>query len=287
MFPSNFGYAAPRTLAQALELLAEHGDGAKLLAGGHSLIPALKLRLLEPAILIDLGRVDGLRGISLQGDMLVVGAGSTHAEVAASPLVQQHAPLVAQAAAVIGDVQVRNRGTIGGSSAHADPAADYPVALTAAGASFVLASQAGERTVQADEFFVDYLTTALEPTEVLTQVRIPVVPAGTASAYAKLPHPASGYVVVSAGVLLQRDAAGTCTAARVAVGGLAGTPHRAAAAEAALMGSDLSADAVRAAAALAAEGADPEGDVYASADYKRAMAAAYVRRAIESALGRP
>ena len=283
MFPASFGYFAARSLEEALELLTKHGDDAKLLAGGHSLIPAMKLRLASPRYLIDLGHVPGLSGVRIDGETLAIGALTVHADVATLELVRQRLPGLAEAAAVIGDVQVRNRGTIGGSVAHADPAADFPVILTALNASFVLQSASGKRTVAAEDFFIDFYTTALKPNEVLTEIRVPLPPAGAGTAYAKLAHPASGYVVVSAGTLVVRDASGRCASARVAMGGLGSGPRRAAATEAALKGQPLTPEVIAAAAAKAAEGANPDDDLYASADYKRHMATVYARRAIEKA----
>jgi len=283
MFPANFGYVAPRSLQEALELLNKYGEGAKLLAGGHSLIPAMKLRLARPGTLIDLGRVPGLSGVRIEGDSLSVGALTAHADVASSELVRQRLPGLAEAASLIGDVQVRNRGTIGGSVAHADPAADFPVILTALNASFVLVSPSGSRVVSAEDFFVDFYTTALAPNEVLTEIRVALPSPGAGTAYAKLAHPASGYVVVSAGALVNRQPSGACVSVRVAIGGLDSVPFRARATEAALQGRQLTPEIIAAAAAKATEGADLDDDVYASADYKRHMATVYARRAVESA----
>lgn len=286
MFPANFGYVAARSLDEALELLTAHGEDAKLLAGGHSLIPAMKLRLATPSYLIDLAQVPGLSGVRLDADTLVLGAMTVHADVATAPFVRQHVPALADAALLIGDVQVRNRGTIGGSVAHADPAADFPVILTALHAAFVLVSPSGRRTVAATDFFLDFFTTALEPNEVLTEIRVPLPPAGAGTAYEKLGHPASGYVVVSAGALIQRQASGQCASACVAIGGLGSGPYRATATEAALQGQALTPDTIAAAAAHAADGVEADDDAYASADYKRQMAALYARRVITTAVQR-
>lgn len=286
MQPPSFGYFAPRTLDEALGLLTDHGEDAKLLAGGHSLIPALKLRLAEPRCLIDLGGLPGLRGLREERNALVIGALTVHADIASSKLLIQRLPGLADAASVIGDLQVRNRGTIGGSVAHADPAADLPVILTALDASFVAASRTGSRTLPAEQFFVDFYTTALEPDEILTEIRVPLPPAGTGTAYAKLPHPASGYVVVSAGVKIEQDSSGKVSSLRVATGGLGARPLRASATEAALQGKTPTPEVIRAAAARAAEGADAHDDTYASADYKGHVASIYTRRAIETALQR-
>jgi carbon-monoxide dehydrogenase medium subunit len=191
MFPVSFGYVAAHSVEEALQLLTQHGEDAKLLAGGHSLIPAMKLRLSSPRTLIDLGTVAGLRGVRIDNNTLVIGALTVHTDVASAELVQKHLPGLAEAASVIGDVQVRNRGTIGGSVAHADPGADFPVILTALNASFVLQSTSGNRTVPADDFFFDFFATAMKPNEVLTEIRVPLPGAGSGTAYVKLPHPAS------------------------------------------------------------------------------------------------
>ena len=286
MFPASFGYVAAHSVEQALDLLARHGEDAKLLAGGHSLIPAMKLRLAAPRTLIDLGTVPGLRGVRVDGDTLVIGALTVHADVASSDLVRKLLPGLADAASVIGDMQVRNRGTVGGSVAHADPAADFPVILTALNASFVLQSASGTRTIAADDFFTDFYTTAMGANEVLTEIRVPLPSAGSGTAYSKLPHPASGYVVVSAGVLLNRESSGHCASARVAIGGLASGPDRAIATEMELAGKRLTPEVIAAAAAKAAQETDPDEDTYASADYKRHVATVYARQAIEAAVAR-
>jgi carbon-monoxide dehydrogenase medium subunit len=286
MFPTSFGYVAAHSVEEALRLLTQQGEDAKLLAGGHSLIPAMKLRLASPHTLIDLGTIPGLRGVRIDGDTLAIGALTVHADVASSDLVRKHLPGLAEAASVIGDLQVRNRGTIGGSVAHADPAADLPVMLTALNASFVLRSMSGSRIVAADDFFVDFYATAMTAHELLTEIRIPLPAAGSGSAYVKLPHPASGYVVVSAGVLITQQASGVCAAVRVALGGLSSGPIRARATEAELQGKSLIQEVIAAAAAKAAEDADPAEDTYANAEYKRHVATVYTRRAIEAAVAR-
>jgi len=285
MFPASFGYLAPRSFQEALALLEEHGDEAKLLAGGHSLIPAMKLRLASPRYLIDIGQLSGLRGIKIESGYLAIGALTVHADIASSDVVQDRLSGLAEAAAVIGDLQVRNRGTIGGSVAHADPAADFPVILTALNASFVLESRSQSRTVAAADFFLDFFTTAMKANEILMEVRIPLPSSGAGSSYAKLGHPASGYVVVSAGALVSRRS-GSCVSARIAVGGLASGPRRAVAAEAELEGKSFTSQAIAAAAAKVSEEIDVEDDDYAGADYKRQMASVYVRRAIQAAAER-
>jgi len=286
MIPAQFDYEAPATLDEAINLLAQDPDGTKVLAGGHSLIPAMKLRLQSPQMLIDLGTVPGLRGVRADGNQLVIGALTVHADVASSDLVRKHVPGLAEAASLIGDVQVRNRGTIGGSVAHADPAADLPVILTALDAAFVVQSSSGNRTIAVDEFFTDFYTTAISANEILTEIRVPLPGARCGTAYAKLPHPASGYVVVSAGVLVTRQASGSCTAARVAIGGLGSGPCRAIATEIELQGKPLTPQIIAAAAAKAAEETDPVEDSYASVEYKLHVATVYARMAIEAALER-
>lgn len=286
MFPAKFGYIAAHSVEEALQLLSTHGEDAKLLAGGHSLIPAMKLRLASPRYLIDLGPIPGLRGVRVDGTTLAIGALTVHADILSSELARKHLPGLVDAASVIGDVQVRNRGTIGGSVAHADPAADFPVILRALNASFLLQSLIGSRTVAADEFFLDFFTTALASNEMLTEIRVPLPPSNSGTAYTKLAHPASGYVVVSAGALIERHQSGSCASARVAMGGLGSGPIRAVATEIELQGKALTSHVVAAAAAKAADQTDPDGDSYASADYKRHMAGVLARRAIESAAER-
>jgi carbon-monoxide dehydrogenase medium subunit len=265
--------------------MARHGEEGKILAGGHSLIPAMKLRLSLPRTLIDLGTVPGLSGVKIDGGQLVIGALTVHADIAASNLVRRHVPGLAEAASVIGDMQVRNRGTIGGSVAHADPGADLPVILTALNASFVAQSAAGVRTIVVDDFFTDFFSTALNANEILTEIRVPLPGPGTGTAYAKLPHPASGYVVVSAGALITQGS-GSCAAAIIAMGGLGATPVRAGVTERELQGKALTAELIAAAAAKAADGTDPVEDNYAGAEYKRHVATVYARKAIEQAAER-
>ena len=285
MFPASFGYFAPRSLAETFELLGRHGEDAKILAGGHSLLPAMKLRLASPRYLIDIGRLPDMRGIEIEGETLVIGALTVHADILASEIVRQRVPGLTDAASVIGDVQVRNRGTIGGSVAHADPAADFPVILTALNASFTLESPSGSRSVAADEFFIDFFATAMAQNEILTEIRVPLPPDGAGTAYAKLGHPASGYVVVSAGALVVRQRSGSCVSSRIAIGGLGSGPTRAVAMEMEQC-KPLTPQLIAGAAAKVAEGIDIDDDPFASADYKRHMATVLARRAIESAVER-
>jgi aerobic carbon-monoxide dehydrogenase medium subunit len=286
MYAPEFGYYRAASVADAQRLLAEHA-GAKLLAGGHSLIPLLKLRLAAPPALIDIGRIAELRGIAVRGDRVRIGALATHAEIAASEDVKKTCPLLAEAAALIGDPQVRNRGTIGGNLAHADPASDLPAVLAAVDARLTVMAARGERAIDASDFFQGLMATALADDEILTAVEVPVIEPGQGSAYAKFRHPASGYAVLGVAALLSvRE--GKCTAASVALGGLVPRPTRAASVERALRGSALTEETIgeAARAALLDIADDVLGDVYASADYRRAMAPVYVKRALLAAARR-
>lgn len=286
MIPAQFDYVAPSTLEEALSLLAEHADDAKILAGGHSLIPAMKLRLAQPALLVDIGRVKDLSYIRVDGGSIRIGATTTHHEIEASASLRDACPLLSECAASIGDVQVRNRGTIGGSLAHADPAADWPAAILALRAELVAVSRQGERVIAADDFFVEMLTTALRPDEVLREIRINAPQGRTGQSYKKFPHPASGFAVVGVAATLTLGGDGKCQSAGVAVTGVAAKPYRAAQVESALAGSALDEQTAAAAAAHAAGGVDANGDIYASADYRRHLAQVYTRRAIAAAAGR-
>ncbi len=286
MFPAQLTYHRAGSVAEAVQLLSDN-EGAKLLAGGHSLLPLMKLRLAAPAVLVDIGRIEALRGISASGGGITIGALTTHAEIASSDLVRQNAPVLAEAAALVGDPAVRNRGTIGGSVSHADPASDQPTVLTALGATFNVTGPGGDRSIAAADFATGLLENALNDNEVLTSISVPSVPSGAGSAYVKFPHPASRYAVVGAAAILAVSG-GTCSSASVAVGGVETTPARASSVEAALAGSDLSAAALDAAAAAVGGdlNGDPMGDVFASAEYRRAMASVYVRRALGAAASR-
>jgi carbon-monoxide dehydrogenase medium subunit len=286
MIPAQFDYAAPATLDEALALLAERPDDAKILAGGHSLIPAMKLRLAQPALLIDIGRVKDLAYIREEGGQIRVGALTTHYQLESSERLREICPLLPECAASIGDVQVRNKGTIGGSLAHADPAADWPAAAIALRAELVAASSRGERVIAADDFFVDMLTTALRPDEVLRETRINAPAAHTGQAYAKVHHPASGFAVVGVAVSLTTGGDGKCSAAGVGLTGIAAKAYRAAQVEGALVGSTLDEQTTASASAHAAGGVDANGDLYASADYRRHLASVYTRRAIAAAVAR-
>ena len=286
MFPSQFTYHRAASVAEAVELL-NGNEGAKLLAGGHSLLPMMKLRLASPPTLVDIGQVAELKGVSADGDGVRIGALTTHAEIAGSALVQERAPVLAEAASRVGDPAVRNRGTIGGNVAHGDPQSDLPTVLTALGATINAAGQNGERGIAAADFFTGLLENALDDGEIVTSVSVPGVASGAGTAYVKFSHPASRYSVVGAAAIVSVTN-GVCSSASVVVGGVESTPTRAASVEAALAGSDVGADAL-AAAASAVSGdfqGDAMGDVYASSEYRQAMAGVYVRRALEAAVAR-
>ncbi len=285
MIPAAFDYQVPKTLEEALRLYERHGDEAKILAGGHSLLPLMKLRLAQPRYIIDIGRLRGMDYIREENGKIAIGALTTHTEIAASELLREKCPLLAETADEIGDVQVRNRGTIGGSLAHADPAADYPAAILALDAEMVVANAGGTRTIAAKDFFVDMLTTALRPGEILSQVRVPVLAPRVGTAYAKLHQPASGYAVVGAAARVTM-AGDKIEDVAVGITGLGPKAFRAMAVEKALKGKRASPQLLSEAARRAADGIDPLADIYASAEYRREMAAVFARRALERAIER-
>lgn len=281
MYPASFEYHRAASVDEALTLLATYGDDAKVLAGGHSLLPVLRLRFASPGHLIDIGRIGALAGIKDGPTAITIGATTRHADVAASTTIAAKAPLVAEAAALIGDPLVRNMGTIGGSLSHADPGADLPAAMVAVGATFTLTGKGGQRTVGADEFFVDVFQTAMRPGEILTAVSIPVLAKGTGSAYEKHPDPASGYALVGVAAVLTTSG-GKVTAARVAMTGLVPRATRLVGVEAALSGGA----SVEVAAAKAIDGMTYTDDAAGSAAYKANLASVFTRRALARALTR-
>ena len=270
MIPAQFEYVAAESPAHAIGLLTEHGDDAKLLAGGHSLLPMMKLRLATPELLIDIGGLKELAGVRTDGDELVIGATTRHAELAASELALTEAPLLAYAAAQVGDPQIRHRGTIGGSLSHADPAADLPMALVALGGSLVLQGPAGTRTVAADDFFEGYFETAMQPDELLIAVRVPRRP-GVPWGYQKFVRRANDWAIVGAAAI----------DGRIALANMGATPLRAAAAEQALAGGATAAEA----AVYAADGTSPGEDLHADREYRRHLARVLTRRALEHQTG--
>lgn len=286
MYASDFAYYRAGSLAEAGLLLQQH-PGAKLLAGGHSLIPLLKLRLAKPPALVDIGRLDELKGISVTDGRVRIGALTTHAELAASSELAAQCPALAEAAGLIGDPAVRNRGTIGGNVAHADPASDLPTVLRALDATIAVTADGGERSIPAADFFEGMMETALGDHDIVTAIEVPAAPAGQGQAYVKFSHPASRYAVVGAAASVTMIAGSVGTAA-VALGGLVPVATRATSVEQALAGQAPSAAAiVAAAAAVSADlGDDLIGDIYASAEYRRAMAPVCVKRALTAAVER-
>ena len=286
MYAADMSYYRAGSAAEAADLLKKHA-GAKLLAGGHSLIPLMKLRLARPSAVIDIGRIAELKGIAAKDGAIRIGALTTHAALASSALLREQCPILAEAAAQIGDPAVRNRGTIGGNVAHADPASDLPTVLSALGARLTATGPSGARTISAGEFFKGLMTTALGEHDVLTAIEVPVRGKGQGAAYTKFQHPASRYAVIGAAAIVTVEG-GTCRSAAIAVGGLVPKAVRAASAEKALVGQALSSDTISKAASLVSQdlGADILGDVFASAEYRRAMAPVWVGRAIRLAAER-
>jgi carbon-monoxide dehydrogenase medium subunit len=282
MIPQTFEYSAPTTLEEALGLIA---GGAKPLAGGMSLVPLMKLRLSAPDHVVDLSRIEGLDRISEQDGELRIGAMVTHYALESSAVIRSRCPLLAETAAAIGDVQVRNMGTIGGSVAHSDPAADYPAALMALQAQILVASQSGVRTVPYADFVVDTFLTALEPGEIVKEIIVPVEETGRGTAYQKMSHPASGFAIVGIAARVGRSA-GKVTFARVGVTGLSPKAYRATKVEELLIGTGGSPAEIRQAVAAIDEGVDGNSDIHASAEYRRHMARVHAARAVARALDR-
>jgi carbon-monoxide dehydrogenase medium subunit len=285
MYPAAFEYHAPGTVKDALKLLGKLDD-AKILAGGHSLVPMMKLRLAQPKNIIDLRKVTGLGGIKDAKGVIEVGAMATHWEVESSKVLKAKALVVSETAAVIGDPAVRNKGTIGGSLAHADPAADMPATAIALGFEFVCEGPKGKRTVKVDDWFKGLMTTAIKDNELLTQIRIPVWPAGSGACYMKFPHPASRFAVVGVCAALTVDKNGVCTKASVGVTGAGTKAVRAKGVEAGLQGKTLDAATIEAAAQKAADGVDVQADLQGSVEYKSHLCRVFARRALEAALKR-
>lgn len=283
MIPAAFDYVRAGSVEEAVGALQQHGDDAKLLAGGHSLLPLMKLRLAVPEVLVDVGRVDSLKGVSDAGDRLAIGAGTTHHDVLNDPLVREHCAVVSDVTATVGDAQVRHRGTIGGSLAHGDSASDLPALMLALDATLVAQGPRGRREIPAAEFFVDYLQTALAPDEVLVEVRVPKLGSGWGHHYEKFNLVAQAWAVVGAVALVQR-ANGAIGSARIGLVNVGPTPVRASAVESALTGVEPSGDAVAAAADNAADGISPSSDVHASAEFRTHLARILTKRAVSAAI---
>jgi carbon-monoxide dehydrogenase medium subunit len=282
MIPLAFDYEVAESVDHAIELLGQHGDEAKLLAGGHSLLPIMKLRLAAPTVLIDLGRIEDLNYVRDEGDHLAIGAMTRHTDMERDATLKEHCGLIAYTASLVGDPQVRHRGTIGGSISHGDAASDLPSALLALDASFVVKGPDSERTVAAGDFFEDYLQTTLAPDEVLTEIRVPKL-GGAGWSYKKFNRRAQDWAVVGVAAVVERSN-GSIGSARIGLTNMGSTPLRATAAENALSGADPS--SVAEATSSADEGTSPSSDIAASGEYRRHLARILSKRAVEEALSR-
>ncbi len=283
MIPAQFEYVAPTSVEEALSALAAAGDEAKIMAGGQSLLPVLRMRLNAPELVIDLGRIDSLRGVRDDGDAIVIGALTTHSDVVTDDLVKQHALLLSKAAAEVADNQIRHRGTFGGSCAHADPAGDMGPAALALDAEFVIAGSGGTRTVGAADFFVDLFETAIGEDEILTEVRIPKH-TGWGAHYEKFVRVQHQWPIVAVAATVKADG-GTISEAKIGLTNMGSTPLRASATEAALAGAAATEDGVRGAADQAADGTNPPSDLNGDSDYRQHLATVLTRRAVLKAAG--
>jgi carbon-monoxide dehydrogenase medium subunit len=282
MMPAEFNYHKAESIHEALSMLKEHGADAKLLAGGHSLLPAMKLRLNKPATLIDIGRIPELRFIEEEGNEIVIGSASTHHDIARSNVLRKKISMMSEAAELIGDLQVRNMGTLGGSIAHADPAADWPALLLAAGATIVVKSQDGSRSIPAGDFFTGFYTTALEPEEIITEVRLPAPPPNTHSSYQKFMQPASRFAIVGCAAMVTMQG-NICDQVRVAFTGVSTSPFRDTKVEDSLNGKAATEENIKRAADQAATGVEIMSDHFASEEYRQHLAKVYAKRALTAA----
>jgi aerobic carbon-monoxide dehydrogenase medium subunit len=286
MIPAQFEYVRPSSLQDALAILRDREGEAKVLAGGYSLLPLLKLRLAQPGLLVDIGRVDGLDYISVEGDELRIGGRTTHRQVVEDRQLESHYPILREVAAGIGDPQIRNWGTIGGSCAHADPSADWPAVLLALRATVVCRSASAERTIPARSFFLDTFQTAIEPTEILTEVRFPRPAPGSGASYQNIERRAGDFSTVGVAVQVRVDADGRFVESGIGITAVAPTPFAATDAEAVLDGAEPSEATIRAAANAAAAQSSPASDSHGPAEYKRAMVAEMTMRALRLAVSR-
>jgi aerobic carbon-monoxide dehydrogenase medium subunit len=282
MIPGKFDYVRPDTVDDAVRALADAGDEAKVIAGGQSLLPLLRLRLAYPEVLIDVGGIDELRGVTDAGNALVIGARTTHYQLVHDPLVAEHAGLLAQATSTVADPAVRHRGTLGGALAHADPAGDLPAVILALDSTMIVRGPGGEREIAAADFFVDYLTSSLEPDEILTAIRIPKLGPGWGYRYEKFHRTAQSWATVGVAALVRRDN-GHVAEARIGLTNMGTVPVRATAAEQAARGVEASRDALNEAATQAAEGTEPPGDLHGAPDYRRHLARVLTGRALAAA----
>ena len=286
MTTSAFEYHAPSSAGEAVALLAQHGDAAKILAGGHSLVPLMKTRLARPEVIIDLGKVQGMSYVRDEKGGLAIGAMTTYYQIESSDLVQSRAPALSDAASVVADPQVRNMGTIGGSLAHSDPAADLPAVVIALRASVITSSSGEHRTIEADDLFVDLLTTSLRSDEILSEIRIPASAEGSGSAYVKFANKASHFAIVGVAASVTLGPDGSCRDVSIGITGAGASASRASAAEAALRGGKADDDSIRAAAAEAGAGIDFNDDVHASASYREHLTKVFAERALKAAVAR-
>lgn len=284
MIPVAFDYVRPTTIDEAIAALVAGGEDAKLIAGGQSLMPVLRLRMAAPSVLVDCGAIAEMRGVCDAEGAIVIGASTTHHEVMNDPLVREHAPLVAQVTSTVADPAIRHRGTFGGSLAHADPAGDLTGAAIALDMVMLVAGPNGRREIPARDFFVDYFTSALEPTEILVAVRVPKLGAGWGFHYEKFHTTAQAWAIVGVAAAVQRQN-GSIASARIGLVNMGAGPQRAAATESALSGAPANADAVAAAAERAAEGTRPTSDLHATAEYREHLARVLTRRAVTKAAG--
>ncbi len=284
--PAAFDYHTANSVDEAIALLQQYGDDAKVLAGGHSLLPTMKLRLAQPGHLVDIGRISGLSYIRDDSGMVAVGAMTRYSTIMRSDVVGKYFALLPEGTALIGDQQIRNRGTIGGSVAHSDPAADMPGMVLALKADIVVQGPGGKRTIRADDFFLDLFATALKPGEIVTEIRFAIPPARTGSAYTKLANKASHYAVVGCAAVVSLGGDGTCSSASVVITGASVKPTRASAVEAALVGKKLDEATVAAAASHAADGLELVEDIHGSKAYRAQMATVMAKRAILKAAER-
>jgi len=284
VIPAKFDYVRPATLDEAIQALADGGEDAKVIAGGQSLMPLLRLRLAYPELLVDVGGLAGLRGVTEAGDSLLIGARTTHYDLTRDPLIAEHCGILAQAARTVADPAVRHRGTLGGSLAHGDPAGDLPAVVLALGATFTARGPGGDRQIEAADFFVDYLTTGLNPDEILTGISVPKLGPGWGFRYEKFHRTAQAWATVGVAALARRSD-GLVAEARIGLTNMGTVPVRATAAEAAAAGAEASRAALNDAAAHAAEGTEPPADLHGAPDYRRHLARVLTGRALAAAAG--
>ena len=286
MIPASFDYECPSTLTEAFDLLDKYGDEAKILSGGHSLIPMMKLRFASPEVLIDINNIPGLSGISKEGNAIEMGALAREADLEHSEMLNQYFPIFGDATKLIADPQVRNRGTIGGNLAHGDAANDHPAVMLALGAKVIISSKEGERSVDIDDFFHGFYMTEIQPNEILTQIQIPVPPKGTGSAYHKMERKVGDYATAGVAVQLTLDANDVVTAVGIGLTNVSPVPLRAARSEEALLGKKLSDSTIAQASAFASEDCSPSDDLRGSEEYKRHIVGVLVKRMIHKAAER-